>query len=170
MTVITLADPLRDDTPLIYVNKAFTQLTGYSKEESLGKNCRFLQGSATERADIDTLRSGIENDGKASCCLLNYRADGTAFHNMLFVSTLEMGDDRRFLLGSQFEFESKFLPYNVKSNREQPSDLENEFLQSRSMHGKAMISALEMQAQGAIMMVQSYLRMLSKGSDLTPGA
>lgn len=167
---LSIADPNLDDMPLVYVNRAFTILTGYSKEAALGRNCRFLQGEGSESVDIEYLRTGIAREGNVNCCLLNYKADGTPFHNMLFVSTVTFGNGRRYLVGSQFEFAAKFLPHTLQTHPGQQTGVENDFLQSRNMHGQSMISALEMQAQGAIMMVQSYIRLhhlrtLSGGGD-----
>ena len=42
---VTLADPDLEDAPIIYANKAFERLTGYSRDEIIGHNCRFLQGA-----------------------------------------------------------------------------------------------------------------------------
>ena len=41
---VTLADPDLPDMPIVYANKAFANMSGYSQEEVVGKNCRFLQG------------------------------------------------------------------------------------------------------------------------------
>ena len=74
--VITEAAP---NSPIIYVNKAFTELTGYSAEEALGKSPSFLQGPATDPAVLERLRSdlaaGRPFEGKA----INYRKDGSPF-------------------------------------------------------------------------------------------
>lgn len=74
--IITEAAP---NNPIIYVNKAFTDLTGYSAEEALGRSPSFLQGPDTDPAVLDRLRSdlaaGRTFEGKA----INYRKDGSAF-------------------------------------------------------------------------------------------
>ncbi len=74
--IITEAAP---NNPIVYVNKAFTDLTGYSEEEALGKSPSFLQGPETDPAVLDRLRSdlaaGRTFEGKA----INYRKDGSAF-------------------------------------------------------------------------------------------
>ncbi|ERH01257.1 MAG: PAS sensor histidine kinase, partial [Halonotius sp. J07HN6] len=56
---ITLADPTQEDLPLVYVNEAYEELTGYSADEALGRNCRFLQGEDTDPAKVATLREAI---------------------------------------------------------------------------------------------------------------
>ena len=49
----TITDPRQEDDPLVWVNPSFTRISGYSYEESVGRNCRFLQGPATEAASVD---------------------------------------------------------------------------------------------------------------------
>ncbi|WP_255196992.1 PAS domain S-box protein [Halorarius litoreus] len=69
------------DNPLVYVNDAFLDITGYDRETVLGKNCRFLQGPDTDPDQVAVLRHAIEETESATVELLNYRADGTPFWN-----------------------------------------------------------------------------------------
>lgn len=55
---IVIADARLPDHPLIYVNAAFETITGYSRSDVLGRNCRFLQGGATDRETVAEIRSG----------------------------------------------------------------------------------------------------------------
>lgn len=82
----TLADARSDDLPLTWVNPAFTLTTGYDYEEAVGRNCRFLQGPATDRGTIAQIRQALQDGVEFSTTLLNYRKDGTAFWNQLAVS------------------------------------------------------------------------------------
>ena len=54
-----LSDPRQPDNPIVYVSEGFYQLTGYSAEEVLGKNCRFLQGPETDRQTVMEIRDAI---------------------------------------------------------------------------------------------------------------
>ena len=81
-----LADPHQDDCPIIFCNRAFEKLTGYSLDEIVGRNCRFLQGSDTDRATVDRIRAAIIAREDAHEELFNYRKDGSGFWNALFVS------------------------------------------------------------------------------------
>ena len=56
---IVITDPAQPDNPIIYASPGFEQMTGYSQEEVLGKNCRFLQGKDTDRAAVDEVRAAI---------------------------------------------------------------------------------------------------------------
>ncbi len=80
---ISVADARLPDMPLAYVNHAFETMTGYCREEVLGKNCRFLQGADTDPRTIEILRQTIEAEGSAHLDILNYRKDGTPFWNTL---------------------------------------------------------------------------------------
>lgn len=82
----TITDPRRDDDPLVWVNPSFTRVTGYSYEQSVGRNCRFLQGPGTDRAAVATISRALAERRPITETLLNYRADGTAFWNQLAIS------------------------------------------------------------------------------------
>ncbi len=83
---ITIADATLPDTPLIYANAGFERLTGYSVEEVLGINCRFLQGPETEEASIDEIRQAIREQRECLVEILNYRKDGSTFWNRLSIT------------------------------------------------------------------------------------
>lgn len=71
------------DLPLIYVNRAFTDLTGYGQELAIGYNCRFLQGPETDRRELERIRVALRNGSSYTGELLNYRQDGSRFWNRL---------------------------------------------------------------------------------------
>lgn len=81
-----LSDPNQPDNPLVFVNRAFEDLTGYSAEEVLGQNCRFLQGPGTDQATVEKLKHAIASRMEVSIELFNYRKDGTGFWNALYIS------------------------------------------------------------------------------------
>jgi len=88
---IAISDPAAtgvdgDDDPLIWVSRSFEQLTGYTSEEVLGRNCRFLQGPDTDPAGAARLRDGLAAHETVSQALLNYRHDGSAFYNHVVIS------------------------------------------------------------------------------------
>ncbi len=80
---ITVADARQDDTPLIYVNRAFEVMTGYSKAEILERNCRFLRGEDHDQPELDVLRRALNEGRETTVVLRNYRKDGTLFWNEL---------------------------------------------------------------------------------------
>ena len=101
---VTLADPDQEDLPLVYVNKAFEQITGYTLEETVGKNCRFLQGNEHDQAGVQQLRDAIKNRKPVEVVLRNYRKNGELFYNHLLVSPLfDSHDNLLYFLGVQFD-------------------------------------------------------------------
>ncbi|WP_231503165.1 SpoIIE family protein phosphatase [Blastococcus sp. URHD0036] len=88
----TISDPRRPDDPLIWVNPSFTRITGYSYDEAVGRNCRFLQGPATDPAAVDEIRAALAERRTLTTTLLNYRKDGTAFWNQLSISPVFDGE------------------------------------------------------------------------------
>jgi PAS domain S-box-containing protein len=88
---ITLAGPVYQDNPVIYVNRTFRELTGYSLSAVRGENLRLLQGPDSERAAVDALSEAVEIWEPVTVELWNYRADGSRFRNR--VSLVPLPDD-----------------------------------------------------------------------------
>jgi PAS domain S-box-containing protein len=73
---ILVTDPNRPDNPLVYANPAFERITGYTVQEALGQNCRFLQGKDTRQPGLDEVRSALREQRGCRVVLLNHRKDG----------------------------------------------------------------------------------------------
>jgi len=102
---IVVCDAQAFDLPIVYVNPTFERVTGYSSEEALGRNCRFLQGTEKD-ADNESARSEIRaalHEGReVSAVLRNYRKDGTPFWNDLYLSPIRSdGGDITHFVGIQ---------------------------------------------------------------------
>ena len=85
---IVITDPTLPDNPIVDVNPAFTELTGYARSEALGRNCRFLQGPDTDPDVVVRLRTEQEANGDSFETLLNYRKDGSPFWNELSIAAV----------------------------------------------------------------------------------
>lgn len=85
---VVIADCAKHDMPIIYVNNAFTEMTGYSYDDVVGKNCRFLQGPDTDTAPADIIRKSISARQPCKVEILNYRKDGTKFWNHLSITPI----------------------------------------------------------------------------------
>ncbi|MEB1529304.1 hybrid sensor histidine kinase/response regulator [Xanthomonas sp. WHRI 7945] len=99
-----VTDPRQADNPIVFVNRAFVEMTGYSSDELLGNNCRFLQGPDTDRDTVDSVREAIATRSEVAVEILNYRKDGSSFWNALFISPVynEHGE-LVYFFGSQLD-------------------------------------------------------------------
>lgn len=85
---IVIADATVPGNPIIFVNKSFTTITGYSADEVLGKSCKFLQGIHTNKDDVQTLNAALKTHQPIEITLLNYRKNQTPFWNDMRISPL----------------------------------------------------------------------------------
>ena len=101
---ICLVDPHGEDLPIVFANRAFRRLTGYSEEEIVGRNCRFLQGPKTDPEAVARLRDAIRNEDVVVVELLNYRKNGTTFWNALHVGPIYNDEGELvYFFGSQWD-------------------------------------------------------------------
>lgn len=99
-----IADPTLPDCPIVFASDSFIELSGYRREEVLGRNCRFLQGKHTDRSTVDNLKQAIKEEREITVRLLNYKKDGTPFWNMLTVAPIrDVSGAPRFLVGVQVD-------------------------------------------------------------------
>ncbi|CRL48774.1 PAS domain S-box protein [Pseudomonas sp. P154a] len=90
------------DKILIYVNPAFERLTGYTSEEILYQDCRFLQSGDRDQEALPTIRDALNKEGSCREILRNYRKDGTPFWNELSLSTVkDPNDGQTYFVGVQ---------------------------------------------------------------------
>lgn len=83
-----ITDPSLQDNPIVYASGGFLSLTGYTREEVLGRNCRFLQGKDTSPQKIEKLKKAVSLGQDVGVCLVNYTSDGTPFWNQVFIAAL----------------------------------------------------------------------------------
>ncbi|AMU95286.1 histidine kinase [Sphingopyxis terrae subsp. terrae NBRC 15098] len=105
-----ISDPRRPDNPIVECNDAFVALTGYSADEIIGQNCRFLTGPGTEAELSQQLRSAIRERRPVLVEILNYKKDGTPFRNAVLVAPIFGSDGSlEYFLGSQMEVDDGVL-------------------------------------------------------------
>ncbi|WP_296680792.1 PAS domain-containing protein [Novosphingobium sp.] len=103
-----VSDPTLPDNPIIACNTAFMQLTGYDRDEIVGRNCRFLRGEGTEPEQTLMLREAVAARRPAMVELINYRKDGSAFRNAVMIAPLfDDGGELLYFLGSQMEIDAE---------------------------------------------------------------
>jgi len=117
-----ISDPSLPDNPIVYVSQGFLELTGYTLDQVLGRNCRFLQGPGTDQSAVDIIRKGVREGIDTSVCLLNYKADGTPFWNQFFVAALRDAENNVVnFVGVQCEV-SKAVVEKQMAQREAEAD------------------------------------------------
>ena len=101
---LTITDPHRPGNPIVFTNQAFERLTGYGRDEIVGRNCRFLQGPDTDPKAVARVRDALQARSVAVVPLLNYRKDGSAFWNALHVGPILDEEGRlTHFYGSQWD-------------------------------------------------------------------
>ena len=81
-----ITNPRLLDNPAIFINDAFCRMSGYARQEILGQNCRFLQGSETDRGDVEKIREAVKAVRPIQLDIRNHRKDGSAFWNRLLMA------------------------------------------------------------------------------------
>nr|AML79070.1 putative LOV domain-containing protein [Ludovia sp. BC-2016] len=103
-----LTDPHLPDMPIVYASDAFLGLTGYSRQEVLGRNCRFLSGPGTDASALLEIKESIQKEQACTVRLLNYRKDGNSFWNLLHISPVRNASGEiAFFVGVQVDEGSK---------------------------------------------------------------
>ena len=139
---MVVTDPRLPDNPIVLANHAFLELTGYSPEEVIGRNCRFLQGSKTDREEVANIRQGLADGSDFTVELLNYRKDGTSFWNELFVSPVHADD------GTLLYY---FASSKDISKRRQARELE--------LEEHRLLLEVDHRAKNALALVQGFVRL-----------
>lgn len=99
---IVVAEQEGDDNILIYANAAFEQLTGYTSDEILYQDCRFLQGDDRNQPALQVIRDAVRNQRPCRQVIRNYRKDGSAFWNELSITPVfNEGDQLTYFIGIQ---------------------------------------------------------------------
>ena len=122
-----ISDPSLPDNPIVYVSQGFLQLTGYTLDQVLGRNCRFLQGPGTDQSAVDVIRKGVREGIDTSVCLLNYKADGTPFWNQFFVAALRDAENNVVnFVGVQCEVSKAVVEKQIKEKEAQAEKAQQE--------------------------------------------
>ena len=104
-----ITDPRRLDNPIVFANDAFLKLTGYTRLDVTGRNCRFLQGPDTDLDEVARIREAIAAERDVKSELLNYRKDGSTFHNAVFISPVHDEDGTLlFFFASQLDVSERY--------------------------------------------------------------
>ena len=100
----SVSNPRIHDNPIILCNKVFVELTGYTEQEILGRNCRFLSGKDTNPQHTQLIVNAVRNHEPILVEILNYKKNGTPFQNALMIAPIFDDDgELAYFLGSQME-------------------------------------------------------------------
>ncbi|MEH2114411.1 PAS domain S-box protein [Nostoc sp.] len=138
---IIIADARLAYNPVIYVNHAFEQITGYSATEVIGQNCRFLQRTDTQQPALNELRSSLQAGTSCKVVLRNYRKDGNLFWNELSISPIydENGKLSHFI-GIQTDISDVYDELRLRKLAE--ASLHRQALTFENMHDSVIITDL----------------------------
>uniref|UniRef100_A0A126X2W0 non-specific serine/threonine protein kinase n=1 Tax=Neckera douglasii TaxID=140378 RepID=A0A126X2W0_9BRYO len=99
-----ITDPRLPDNPIIFASDEFLELTEYTREEILGKNCRFLQGPDTDRGTVDQIRDAINGRRDITVQLLNYTKSGKRFWNLFHLQAMrDHNGELQYFIGVQLD-------------------------------------------------------------------
>jgi PAS domain S-box-containing protein len=120
-TAMVVTDPRLPDNPIVFINPAFTALTGYEAHEVIGRNCRFLQGPETDPVAVEKIRTALRAAEPTDVQILNYRHDGTRFWNALFITpVLDSSGRTAFFLATQGDVTAQHdAPYTGERRRKE---------------------------------------------------
>ena len=137
-----ITDACQPDNPIVMANKAFLDATGYSVDEVIGHNCRFLQGKDTDPAAIAQVRQAIVDERILTIELLNYRKDGTSFWNELHLSPIHDDDGKLvYFFASQLDVSERHRMHELEAAE------------------RALLREIEHRAKNALALVQGIVRL-----------
>ncbi|OWW21699.1 hypothetical protein AYR66_21615 [Noviherbaspirillum denitrificans] len=149
---IVVTSAAQDGFLIRYVNPAFVRLTGYSAEEAIGRNCRFLHGDDRDQPGLEELRAALQEEREVHVVLRNYRKDGSRFWNELSVSPVRDAN------GAVTHFVSEMV--DVTARREAQEQLEHQATHD-PLTGLPNRNLLTDRLMQAISYAQRYQRMIA---------
>lgn len=156
-TAVSVADTAKDDCPLIFVNDAFTDLTGYGATDCIDQNCRFLQGADTDPEAIAKLRDAVRDQRQITICLLNYRKDGTPFHNLLVMAPIDRAAHRHLIMGCQYEIQRAMGDPEIKEQLDGVHGAFKQIDRPDDPYWKLFADSIETRTDATRMLVDGYM-------------
>ncbi len=164
---MVITDPRLPDNPIVFVNKAFQDLTGYDRDEIIGRNCRFLQGPDTDPATVAHIRASLAAEEDVKVDLLNYRKDGSHFWNALFMSPVRNAEGSvDFFFASQLDVtdrvEAQAIVEQQKAVVEREVAVRTAALQEALAAKTLLLHEVDHRVKNNLTMIGSLLRLQSR--------
>ncbi|MFP4323616.1 MAG: PAS domain S-box protein [Anaerolineales bacterium] len=145
-SAIVLSDMRAQDAPVVYVNQAFIDMTGYPREEILGRNCRFLQNDDRDQPALATIRQALETGETCTVILRNYRKDGALFWNELHIAPVHNAQgELTHYIGIQHDVSARVQAEQVTHHQEDIMRRNEEQLRWLVQHMPVMVDAFNPQ-------------------------
>lgn len=157
-TAVSVASLTGNDQPLLFVNAAFEQLTGYTREECVGKNCRFLQSSETDENAVAHISNAIRTFRPCNVCILNHKKTGEKFHNLLMIRPFFDSSDAKFVLGCQFSFDRVMSLAKVKAQVEAVSGVVEKLPYDARFPLSTTLESMALTSNSTTLLVSAYAR------------
>lgn len=157
-----VTDARKSDNPIAFVNDAFTDLTGYSRAEVIGRNCRFLQGHDTDMVTVERIRTAISRGEGIETEILNYRKDGSEFWNLLVISPVCDQDGKlQYFLSSQYDVSQQKMAESelirVKGLLEEKVSRRTQDLQLALDQKTALLHEVDHRVKNSLQMISSLV-------------
>lgn len=131
---MVVTNPKLEDNPIVYVNQAFTRMTGYARSACIGRNCRFLQGEGSAKPDVDKLRLALEAEQSVTVDVLNYRANGDSFLNRLIITPVyDVDENVQYFIGIQKELREDDISHRAEEINQQLMEVQDRVQSDLSM-------------------------------------
>jgi PAS domain S-box-containing protein len=162
-----ITDPRKPDNPIVFANDSFLRLTGYGREEVIGRNCRFLQGPDTDPGAIGEVRAAVAGGSDISIDLLNYRKDGSTFWNALYLSPVSNDKgELLFFFASQLDVSDRKLSEQLitadKERVEEAVRVRTRELEAALETQTALLHEVDHRVKNNLQMISSLILMQSR--------
>lgn len=126
---MVISDMTKEDNPIVYANDTFLDMTGYSRQEFVGRNCRFLQDDDREQSGIKLVRDAIEASEPCRVTLRNYRKDGSLFYNRLSLFPIHDQENKtKFYVGIQDDISDLIMSKEEIAELERLNEFKNQMM------------------------------------------
>jgi PAS domain S-box-containing protein len=162
---IIITDHQQPDNPIIYCNKAFEDITGYTRSDIIGHNCRFLQQEDRNQQARQTLFNAIKEGGKCVVEIRNYKKDGTLFWNELYMSPIkDENGNVLFFIGVQNDItRRKLAEEELKSDKKKMEQRVEERTQSLR-ESEEYLASIVQTVRESLIVLSPDLKVLSVNS------